>query len=153
MELHVIQIVRVIVPSRCHYNDCITLRTHNHLNFRYRVCFEQGVPWHWGKYRVWIHSEKLTWHDKNIQPLYHYNIFTTAKEFIHFFTSENFVRTKVQIGKKIRADLEHFEGKKFKHSKLQYQSFTFIFEIGFQKPGIYLLHQFIGHKQTSNSCI
>ena len=59
----------------------------------------------------------------------------------------------MEIGKKIRADLEHFEGKKFKHSKLQYQSFTFIFEIGFQKPGIYLLHQFIGHKQTSNSSI
>ena len=39
----------------------------SHLNFRYSVCFEQGVPWHSGNYRVWIHSETRTWHDKNIQ--------------------------------------------------------------------------------------
>ena len=37
----------------------------NHLNFRFRACFEQGVPWHSGNYRVWIHSETRTWHDKN----------------------------------------------------------------------------------------
>ena len=39
----------------------------SHLNFRFRVCFEQGVPWHSGNYRVWMHSENRTWHDKNIQ--------------------------------------------------------------------------------------
>ena len=39
----------------------------SHLNFRYCNCFEQGVPWHSGNYRVWIHSKKRTWHDKNIQ--------------------------------------------------------------------------------------
>ena len=39
----------------------------NHLNFRFRTCFEQGVPWHSGNYRVWIHCETRTWHDKNIQ--------------------------------------------------------------------------------------
>ena len=39
----------------------------SHLNFRFRACFEQGVPWHSGNYGVWIHSEKRTWHDKNIQ--------------------------------------------------------------------------------------
>ena len=38
----------------------------SHLNFRFRACFEQGVPWHSGNYRVWIHSETRTWHDKNI---------------------------------------------------------------------------------------
>ena len=38
-----------------------------HLNFRFRACFEQGVPWHSGNYRVWIHSETRTWHDKKIQ--------------------------------------------------------------------------------------
>ena len=37
------------------------------LNFRFHACFEQGVPWHSGNYRVWIHSETRTWHDKNIQ--------------------------------------------------------------------------------------
>ena len=31
------------------------------------ACFEQRVPWHSGNYRVWIHSETRTWHDKNIQ--------------------------------------------------------------------------------------
>ena len=39
----------------------------SHLNFRYRACFEQGVPWYSGKYKVWIHSEISTWHDKNTQ--------------------------------------------------------------------------------------
>ena len=38
-----------------------------YLNVRYRACFEQGVFWHSGNYRVWIHSEKGTWHHKNIQ--------------------------------------------------------------------------------------
>ena len=39
----------------------------SHLNFRFCACFEQGVPWRSGNYRVWIHSETCTWHDKNIQ--------------------------------------------------------------------------------------
>ena len=41
----------------------------SHLNTRSRTCFEQGVPWHSGNCRVWIHSEMRTWHDKNIQWL------------------------------------------------------------------------------------
>ena len=40
----------------------------SHLNFRFRACFEQGVPWHSGNYRVWFHCETRTWHDKNILP-------------------------------------------------------------------------------------
>ena len=39
----------------------------SHLNFRFRACFEQGVPWHLGHYRVKIHSKTRTWHDKNTQ--------------------------------------------------------------------------------------
>ena len=39
----------------------------SHLNFILRSYFEQGVPWHSGNYRVWIHFEMRTWHDKNIQ--------------------------------------------------------------------------------------
>ena len=39
----------------------------SHLNFRYRACLEQGVPWNSGNYIVYIHSETLTWHDKNLQ--------------------------------------------------------------------------------------
>ena len=41
----------------------------SHLNFRFRACFEQGVPWHSCNYRVWIHSETRTWHEKNIQSV------------------------------------------------------------------------------------
>ena len=51
------------------------------LNFRFRPCLQQGVPWHscniacieqripWysSNYRVWIHYETHTWHDKKIQ--------------------------------------------------------------------------------------
>ena len=49
-------------------SDCGFDSNCSHLNFRFRVCFEQVVPWHSGNYRVWIHSETGTWHDKNIQP-------------------------------------------------------------------------------------
>ena len=31
-----------------------------HLNFKFRACFEQGVAWHSGNYRVWIHTERRT---------------------------------------------------------------------------------------------
>ena len=37
-------------------------------NLRHRACLEQGVPWHSGNYRVWIHSKTRMWHDKNVQP-------------------------------------------------------------------------------------
>ena len=39
----------------------------SHLIFRYGACLEQGVHWHSGNCRVWIHSQTRTWHDKNIQ--------------------------------------------------------------------------------------
>ena len=39
----------------------------SHLNFRYRACFERGVPWYSGNYRAWIHSETWMWNNKNIQ--------------------------------------------------------------------------------------
>ena len=39
--------------SRCSY-----------LNFRHRIFFDQGVPWHSGNYRMWVHSERCTWHRK-----------------------------------------------------------------------------------------
>ena len=40
-------------------------------NVLFRTCFEQGVRWHSGKHRVSVHSETGTWHDKNIQSIYH----------------------------------------------------------------------------------
>ena len=39
----------------------------SYLNFRFLACVEQGVPWHSGNYRVWIHSKICMWHDKHIQ--------------------------------------------------------------------------------------
>ena len=39
----------------------------SHSNFRFPACFEQVVPSHSGNYRVSIHSETHTWHDKNIK--------------------------------------------------------------------------------------
>ena len=39
-----------------------------HLNFRYRTCFKQGVPWNSGNHRAQIHSETRTWHGNKIQP-------------------------------------------------------------------------------------
>ena len=43
----------------------------NFINFRFCACFEQGVPWHSGNYRVWIHSETCTWHENNTQSHCH----------------------------------------------------------------------------------
>ena len=39
----------------------------SHLKCRFRICSEQGIPWHSGNYGVWIKSETRTWHDKNIE--------------------------------------------------------------------------------------
>ena len=56
------------------------------LVLRCGVCFEQGVPWHSGIYRVWIHSETHNWSDKNIQinALYREVITTQVKQLANF---------------------------------------------------------------------
>ena len=41
----------------------------SYLNFGYCACFKEGVPWHSGKYRVWIHSEMGTWHHNKTEFL------------------------------------------------------------------------------------
>ena len=59
----------------------------SHLNFIYRACFEQGVHWHSGNSRLWIHSKTRMWHDKNTQspcPCHPYYIFSTFNR-IHTF--------------------------------------------------------------------
>ena len=38
----------------------------SHLNFRFFTCLKQGVSRHSGNYRVWIHSETITWNNKNM---------------------------------------------------------------------------------------
>ena len=50
--------------SGCGFESCCS-----HFNFRFRSCFEQGVPWNSGNYRVLIHSDTHTWHAKNIQTI------------------------------------------------------------------------------------
>ena len=47
-------------------SDCGFESRCSYLNFRYRTCLEQGVPWHSCYYKVWIHSKMLTWHDNNM---------------------------------------------------------------------------------------
>ena len=42
----------------------------SHLNFRFCACFKQGVLWHSGNYRLWIHSEMRTWHDKTYSQMH-----------------------------------------------------------------------------------
>ena len=51
----------------CKLSDCEFESSCSHLNFRFRACLEQGVPWHSGNYRVWICSETCTWYDKMIK--------------------------------------------------------------------------------------
>ena len=59
----------IICPVSAYKLGCWRLESFwvNHLKLRYEACFEQVVPWNSSKYRVWIHSETRTWHDKNIQ--------------------------------------------------------------------------------------
>ena len=52
------------------WSICSGANNLHNLNIRFRPCFEQGVPWHSGNYRAWIHSETRMWHDKNIQWMF-----------------------------------------------------------------------------------
>ena len=53
-------------------SGCVFESSCRHLNFRFRACFEQGVPWDSGNYGVWIHSKMRMRHDKNIQLNFKY---------------------------------------------------------------------------------
>ena len=69
----------------------------SHLDFRCRACFKQGVPWHSGKYRMWIHSEMRTWYDINIQSIapYRYILRTQLNHLVSFAKWFSFcLRTK-----------------------------------------------------------
>ena len=44
--------------------------SYSHLIFRFCTCSEQWVPWHSGNYKVWIHSETRTWHEKKIHLIF-----------------------------------------------------------------------------------
>ena len=58
----------------------------SHLNLRYCVCFEQGVPWHLGNYRVQINSKMRMWHDKTLSLLVILAVFLSAFSCIHFMS-------------------------------------------------------------------
>ena len=73
----------------------------SHLNFRYRVYFEQGVPWHSGNCRLWIHSKIGTWYDKNIRSSKEpaLKVFKLSKWFRYIFfldrnRSRNYCKSK-----------------------------------------------------------
>ena len=60
----------------------------SHLNFRFRACFEQGLSWHSGNYRVWIQSETRTWHDQNIQSKSHIVYMKLGNMIYHYWFSK-----------------------------------------------------------------
>ena len=64
-------------------SGCGFVSSCNPLNFRFHTCFKQGVLWNSDYYRVWIHSETCTWHDKNIQsnPPYREVLATQSNHF------------------------------------------------------------------------
>ena len=71
-------------------SGCGFVSSCRHLNFRFHAWFEQGVPWHSGSYRVWIHPETRTWNDENIESFilkvyFVLNPFDTAD--CHYFAS------------------------------------------------------------------
>ena len=76
-ELRFIDIFNSIISLKW-FCQTLTLEYFQHLNncdchfiFRFRACFEQGVPWHSGNYRVWIHSENayVTWQEHTAKQL------------------------------------------------------------------------------------
>ena len=71
----------------CELSGCGFESHCNHLNFRFRACFKQGVPWYSGNCRVRIHSETRTWCDKNIQSgiLQFYALISLPNVFKAFF--------------------------------------------------------------------
>ena len=48
--------------NQINHNSC------SHFTFRFRACFEQGVTWHSGNYRVWIHSKNayVRWQEHTV---------------------------------------------------------------------------------------
>ena len=81
-------------------SGCVFESSCSRLNFRFRACFEQGVPWHSGNYRVWIHSKTRAWHDKNIQSvilIYYACFFITRKKVVTF---SNYLLEKFKVSKK-----------------------------------------------------
>ena len=65
----ILRIISIPLRAVCELSGSGFESSCSHLNFRFRACFEQGVPWHSGNYRLWIHSKTRTWHDKNTQSM------------------------------------------------------------------------------------
>ena len=88
----------------------------SHLNFRFRACFKQGVPWHSGNYRVWIHSETGTWHDKNIQSSKFFSIIRPVSKVLAFLWTIFF---SIWSKRLLESESETFH--LFKNKKFGYQ--------------------------------
>ena len=82
--------------SGCGFESCCS-----HLKFRYRSCFEQGVPW------VWINSNMRTLHDKNIESdevQFHMvliDVLNIAVRFLEYMTGRNPNMSMSQAGIKV----------------------------------------------------
>ena len=71
--------------------------SYSHLIFLDPASFVRGVPWHWSKYRVWIHSEMRTWGDINIQSKVPYReVLTTKINYLVSFTKWLSVRLRTK---------------------------------------------------------
>ena len=88
--------------SGCGFDSCWS-----HINFRYRVCFEQEFHWQPRDYRVWIHSKLPIGYDQNTpspcHPCYIWVVY------LHTF-HVNFLRKRhVSRGHRISCPSHHME--------------------------------------------
>ena len=85
------------------------------LNFRYRVTFESGVPWHSGNYGMHIHFRTRMWHYKNVQSSCHpCNIFEYV--YLGTFHVKCLLNRRFSHGQRIsylQRDLERTDNKLF----------------------------------------
>ena len=62
-----------------------TKKLHRRCSHGFQIhCFEEGVPWHLGNYRMYILSEMRTWHDNNIEGLHFPGVIKIVTTMIHY---------------------------------------------------------------------
>ena len=93
----------------CELTGCGFESSCSHSNFRFWACFEQGVLWHSGNYRVWIHSETLTcmmrtysckWYKAS--RAYHVRCYKGMKSSFNFNSTETISGLRAKTTFKIR---------------------------------------------------
>ena len=92
----------------------------SHLNFRFRNCFEEGVPWHWGNYRVdSLWNAYVTWQEHTVLTL------AIGKQTVHAANWGNSIFIRILILIQLPAIVEKKWTKwikvnhKIKHNKIK----------------------------------